>query len=60
MAMTDYTVTQGIGSSGPWFVAARRPSGSLRRIVSKALPLRASREESERDLAAWLEKKGKG
>ncbi len=54
----NYVVSQGIGSSGPWMVFERRPSGSLRRICSKALPIRASREEVQEDLRKWLEQKG--
>ena len=51
-----YIISQGIGSDGPWGVYERKPNGSLRRICSRYLPLRPTREESERDLTAWLEK----
>ena len=51
-----YTVTQGISPKpgAPWFVAEVKPNGSLRRICSKYLPLRETKEESEADLQNWL------
>lgn len=54
----QYFVHTGL-SKGEYFgTYIRRQSGSLRRIISKALPLRQTREEAESDLRVWLEKKG--
>jgi hypothetical protein len=47
----EYFVTYG-GES--WFVAVRRPSGSLRRAVSTDLPLCGTRLEALEHLACWL------
>lgn len=54
-----YTVTQGISPKpgAPWFVAEVKPNGSMRRVSSKHLPLRETREEAEDDLALWLAKR---
>lgn len=46
-----------IGADGRWAVYERKPNGSLRRIVTPALPSRAIRAEAENDLAAWLRKR---
>lgn len=57
--MTDYIIHQGIGGKdGPWATYERKPNGSLKRILTKALPLRPTKAEAEHDLAAWLAKKG--
>lgn len=48
-------VTQGIGGDdGYWFTVERKPNGALRRVCSRALPYRMTRDEAERDLAIWL------
>ena len=54
-----YTVTQGIGArpTDPWFTAHVKSNGNLRRVSSKHLPLRATREEAEDDLVLWLARK---
>ena len=45
-------------SGGQWFATfTRRHTGSLRRICSKDLPIRKTREEAEADLAKWLERR---
>ena len=51
----DYFVHQGIGGpAGSWATYTRKANGSLKRVVSKYLPERESREEAERDLYCWL------
>ena len=52
-----YIVTQGISPRPDdlWFAAEVKLSGSMRRVSSKYLPLRATREEAEADLVQWLE-----
>jgi hypothetical protein len=51
-----FVVTQGIAREpdAPWFVAEQKPNGSLRRVRSPKLPMRATQREAEDDLAAWL------
>lgn len=47
------------GLSGTeWGVFRRSASGGLHRVKSPALPMVATREEAERNLAAYLVKKG--
>lgn len=36
-----------------WFSAIRKPSGAVKRVKSKYLPVRAHRAEAEADLLAW-------
>ncbi len=57
MPEPEYFVSDGISAGATWATYRRRPTGSLQRVKSPALPLRESREEAERDLAAWLEAK---
>ena len=56
-----FFVHTGIAGSGgaptTWGTYEHRTSRSLRRVVSKALPLRATREEAEADLAAWIKRR---
>jgi len=48
-------VGQGIGGpNGKWATYRRKPNGSSRRVVSKFLPPRDTKEEAERDLYVWL------
>ncbi|MHB9033898.1 MAG: hypothetical protein ACYC6L_12740 [Anaerolineae bacterium] len=48
-------VGQGIGGlDGDWFTLRRKPNGGQSRVVSKWLPERATKEDAERDLYAWL------
>jgi hypothetical protein len=42
-------LSQGIGNT-EWGTFHRKPSGSLARVKSLALPMRFTREEAERDL----------
>lgn len=49
-----YFVSDGISHGETWMTCVRTPRGSLRRVVSPALPLRATREEAEQDLLRWL------
>jgi hypothetical protein len=51
-----YIISQGInpGSDSKWGVYEVKLNGSLRRICSKFLPLRETKEQSESDLMDWL------
>ncbi len=51
-----FVVTQGINPrpDAPWFVAERKPNGSLRRVKSERLPMTATKEECEDNLLHWL------
>lgn len=51
-----FVVTQGISakSDAPWFVAERKPKGSLQRVKSKHLPMTKTRQECEDNLLYWL------
>lgn len=51
-----FVVTQGINPrpDAPWFVAERKPNGSLRRVKSDHLPMTTTREECEDKLLYWL------
>lgn len=53
----EYFVSDGISKGEYWFTCYRRQNGALRRVCSKKLPIRATKEEAERDLDAW---KGEG
>lgn len=46
-------ISDGISRGASWGTYRRKGNGSLRRVVSPALPLRPTREEAERDLDAW-------
>lgn len=52
----QFFVGQGIGGpDGQWFTLYRKaPDGSTKRMVSKFMPMRETKEEAERDLYAWL------
>lgn len=52
--MTEYLISDGMSMGTVWMTCVRRPSGSLRRIKSKYLPLRESKDEAEQDLLFWL------
>ncbi len=54
----QFIVSDGISSGQTWGTYRRKPSGALQRVVSKALPLRSTREEAQADLDAWLRAKG--
>ncbi len=57
MAERELFVSDGISGGTSWATYRRGPSGSLQRVKSPALPLRATRQEAEHDLAVWLEAK---
>lgn len=46
-------VHDGISAGRDWAVYYRKPSGSLRRVKSKRLPVCASREAAQRYLDGW-------
>ena len=50
----EYIVTDGWSKGESWFVAVRRPTGSLRRVCSPMLPVRSTRAEVLADLDRWL------
>jgi hypothetical protein len=52
-------VSDGISGGKTWGTYYRKPSGSLKRLVSKHLPLRTSRAAAEADLRLWLDGEGK-
>jgi hypothetical protein len=54
----QYFVHTGLSRGEYYGTYIRKPNGSLKRVVSKALPLRHFREDAESDLRVWLEKKG--
>ncbi len=43
-------VSSGISNGETWMTCRVKPSGSLRRVKSKFLPLRGTKEEAQRDL----------
>ena len=51
-------VSDGISQGGFFGTFTRKPSGSLRRVVSKALPMRITRVEAEGDLRRYAAKNG--
>jgi len=58
-------VSDGISHGTTWMTVYQKPSGALKRVVSKFLPLRKTREEAQADLdrfakARGLERKGEG
>lgn len=46
-------VHDGISSGKTWATYYRKPSGSLKRVASKDLPLRPTRAEAQSDLDRW-------
>jgi hypothetical protein len=48
---TDILISQAPG--GHWASFRRQPDGTLRRLASPRLPLRATREQAESDLRAY-------
>ena len=50
----EYVISDGISEGRSWGTYTRRPNGSLKRVVSPKVPVRASREEAEADLKRWL------
>ncbi len=55
----DYFVSDGLSNGLCWATYWRAHNGILKRVVSRALPLRLTKAEAERDLARWLERKHK-
>lgn len=53
-------VSDGISNGKTWATYQRKPSGSLRRVCSKHLPLRNSRDEAEKDLKVYIARHQKG
>lgn len=51
-----FVVTQGINPrpDARWFVAERKPNGSLQRVKSKHLPMTVTKEDCEDNLLHWL------
>ena len=50
----DLIVSDGLSGGRAWATYRRKPNGSLARVKSPRLPLRATREEAEHDLDLWL------
>ncbi len=50
----EYIVSDGISNGATWATYRRRRNGSLQRVKSPHLPLRATREQAEHDLAVYL------
>lgn len=51
-------VADGISGGKWWATYYRKPSGSLKRLASKFLPLRESRLAAEADLRLWADGAG--
>lgn len=51
-------ISDGISDGKLWGTFERKPNGRLRRIKSKFLPMRPTREEAKADLLTWLAMKG--
>lgn len=51
-------VSGGISSGKSWMTCYRKPSGSLKRVVSANLPLRDRRDQAEADLREYATKNG--
>lgn len=47
-------ISDGISDGKQWGTFERKPNGSLRRIKSKYLPMRPTKEKAKADLAAYL------
>lgn len=61
MGRAELFVSDGISGGRWWATYRRKPgTGSLQRFKSPALPCRPTREEAERDLAAYLARKERG
>lgn len=51
-------VSDGISRGRSWGTFYRLPSGSLRRLVRKSLPMRVTRDEAQADLDAYAKEIG--
>lgn len=49
-----FIVSDGLSKGTTWATYRQTATGALHRVKSPYLPLRATREEAERDLAVWL------
>ncbi len=52
-----FIVSDGLSKGKTWATYERKPNGVLRRVVSRYLPARKTREEAEADLDCWLGRK---
>ena len=52
-------VSSGISGGDMWGTFFRKPTGSLKRITSKFLPMRRSKQAAQADLDQYAQKKGK-
>lgn len=50
----------GLTNGTSWMTFYTKPNGSLRRVNSKFLPIRESREEAQRDLDKYAKERGLG
>ena len=55
MTGTRFFVDDGISQGEWWATYTRKPNGSMKRLVSRHLPLRPTPEEALLDLEAWLD-----
>lgn len=51
-------VSPGLTNGSTWMTCYVRENGSLKRVKSKFLPLRDSREAAQRDLDRWATERG--
>lgn len=51
-------VSPGLTNGTTWMTCYQRPSGGLRRVKSKFLPLRQTREQAQADLDRWAKERG--
>lgn len=51
-------VSPALTNGSTWMTVYAKPNGSLKRVKSKWLPLRETREEAQRDLDRFAEERG--
>lgn len=51
-------VSPGLTNGSTWMTVYAKPNGSLKRVKSKWLPLRETREEAQADLDRYAEERG--
>jgi len=51
-------VSDGISNGSSWMTFYNKPNGSLRRVNSKFLPIRETREAAQRDLDKYAKERG--
>lgn len=49
----EYIISGGLGGKS-WATYRRKPNGSLHRVVSMHLPVRATQAEAQRDFEHWV------